>query len=160
MKSIRGVYFLGLLFCIGLFVVAAYLQFEKGLAPCPLCDLQRIAFAFITLCYLFALVHNPKNKGAIVYALLILLFAVLGGFFAGRQIWLQHQPPGSITSCGFGLEHLLRSLPFLDAMRTAVQGSAQCATVFWRFFGLSIPEWSMIFFVVLAVVGLIQAKRA
>lgn len=160
MKSIRDVYFFGLLICIGLFVAAAYLQFEQGLAPCSLCDLQRIAFAMILLCYLFALIHNPGRKGATGYALLILLFAGAGGFFAGRQIWLQQQPLGSITSCSVGLEFLLNSLPFWEAMRSAVQGSIQCATVLWSFCGLTIPHYALILFIVLGLIGLVQIKRA
>jgi protein dithiol:quinone oxidoreductase len=149
MKSIRRTCLLGLLICAGVLAFSMYLQMDNGLTPCPLCDLQRMAFALLFLIFLFAAVQSPARTGALIYLEILSLLTIAGAVLAGRQIWLQHQPPGSVAECGFGLNYLFQSLPFFEAMQTAFNGSSQCAAVDWQLLGLSMADWSMVVFVVL-----------
>lgn len=153
MVSIRKACLLGLFLCTSVLGFSIYLQFGYDLHPCPLCDLQRITFAVLFLMFLFAAVHNPGRSGALVYSALLVLLTIVGGILAGRQIWLQHQPPGSVPECGFGLDYLLQSVPLLEALQTAFKGSSQCANVEWSMLGLSIAEWSMAVFVLLFIIA-------
>ena len=78
----------GGILCIGLLV-----EFALGLAPCPLCMMQRIWFALAGIVTMIGLTHNPRWG---IYPLLSALCAMIGGGFAIRQLWLQSLPPDQV----------------------------------------------------------------
>ena len=86
-------FFLGFLACMGLLAMGAYFQFVDGLEPCPLCISQRIAILMTGLCFLAAVIHNPKSTGIKVYAIAGAFIALCGGGISTRHVWLQHLPP-------------------------------------------------------------------
>ncbi len=151
--SKRRINLFGFMICASLIGAALYLQ-EAGHEPCPLCILQRIAFIAMGVVFLVAALHNPAGRiGGRIYALLIAITGILGGIIAGRHVWLQHLPPDQVPECGPGLEYMMEVFPLAEAMQMVFQGSGECAEVSWRFLTLSIPEWSLILFVVLTLVG-------
>ena len=155
-RSLNLLLFLG---CSGLLAIGLYLEHAMGLEPCPLCIVQRIAFILIGLVALLAFLHAPKERGAKVYAGLNLLFAVLGGATAGRQIWLQTLPADQLPACLPSLEYMLEAFPFQDIVRAVLHGTADCAEVTWTFLTLSIPEWSLLAFLGCAAVALRQLLK-
>ena len=135
--------------CAGLLAFALYLQEQKGLDPCPMCILQRYMFFGIAFVALAGAVHGPRRGLALkVYAILVALFALVGGGTAIRQSWLQHNPP-KMASCGAELEFLLENFPLSQALPKIFAGTGDCAAVHWRFLGLSIAEWALVWFVIL-----------
>jgi protein dithiol:quinone oxidoreductase len=152
----RVVYILGFLICAGLIGFALYLQYVLGEDPCPLCVFQRIALAVLGIIFLIAAVHNPHRWGVGVYSLALLVSAGVGGAIAGRHVWLQHLPPDQVPECGPGLNYILDTFPLSKALRMVLQGSGECAEVGWKFLNLSIPEWTLIFFILLGVLGFLQ----
>ncbi len=106
--------------------------------------------------FLFAALHNPRDLGARVYAVLIALTAGTGAAIAARQVWLQHLPPDQVPACGPGLNYILQAHPFLKALEVVFKGSGECATVGWTFLSLSIAQWSLIWFIILAILGIVQ----
>lgn len=141
----------GFVACALLIAFALYSQFHDGLAPCPLCIFQRIAFAAIGIVLLIAGLHAPRAPaGRRFYGLLALLAAGIGIAIAGRHVWLQHLPPDQVPSCGPGLNYLMEAMPVTNVIRTVLTGSGECATVTWRLLGLSMPEWSLLWFCLLA----------
>ncbi len=139
--------------CAGLLGFGLFLQHYQGLEPCPLCILQRIAFVSAGLIALLAALHNPSGWGRAVYAVLVLASAMAGAGVAARQIWLQHNPPRTL-SCGADLDYMLESFPLSQALPMIFKGSGDCAEVKWLFLGLSIPEWALICFVAIAALAL------
>ena len=149
--SFRARCLLGFGVCAGLIAFALYTQLHDGLQPCPLCIFQRIAFAAIGLVLLLAGLHAPRGSGGRrVYGVLALLAAAVGIGIAGRHVWLQHLPPDQVPTCGPGLDYLLEAMPLAGVVRKVLTGSGECALVDWRFLGLSMPEWSLLWFVLLA----------
>ncbi|HET7842986.1 MAG TPA: disulfide bond formation protein B [Xanthomonadales bacterium] len=142
------------LVCCGLLAFAYYSQFQMNLEPCPLCIMQRVAFIAFVLVALVAAAHGPKGWGRIVYGLLGLLALTAGAGVAGRHVWLQHLPPDQVPACGPGLGYMLENLALADALKKAFTGSGECAKVDWTFLGLSMPEWTLAWFVGLAIVVL------
>ena len=49
--------------------------------------------------------------------------------------------------------------PLTDVVRKVLTGSGECARVDWTFLGLSMPAWSLLWFVLLAVLVLVAASR-
>jgi len=150
---------LGFLVCAGLLAFAYYLQFAKGLEPCPLCILQRVVFAAMAIVFLVAAVHRPRRAGAWVYGVLLLALATAGTAIAGRHVWLQHTPEAERPSCGPGLDYLLSRFGALGGLQRILRGSGECGAVDWTFLGLSIPEWSLACFIALGIYALVLAAR-
>ena len=144
---------------LGLLAYGLWLQHAEHLEPCPMCILQRYAFAVVGVIGLIAVLHNPKSVGVRVYAGLTVLVALAGGGVAARQTWLQHNPP-KIADCGPGLEFMVESFPLSEALPMIFRGSGDCSKVDWIFLGMSIAEWALACFVGLVIVGLVLAIRS
>lgn len=158
--SFRAQCLLGFAVCAALLGFALYTQLRGGLQPCPLCIFQRIAFAALGLVFLVAGLHAPSGAGGRrAYGVLALLAAGLGMAIAGRHVWLQHLPPDQVPTCGPGLDYMLEAMPLSGVVRKVLTGSGECAKVDWTFLGLSMPEWSLLWFVLLALWVLLAMFR-
>lgn len=147
----RRLYLFIFLICAGLVAFALYLQHAQSLEPCPLCIVQRYVFIALGIVALIAFLHNPAGTGKKGYGALLLLFSLAGAGTAGWHVWLQHQPPGMAADCGPGLDYMLETFPLTSALPMIFKGSGDCAEVAWKFLGLSIPEWALLWFVILAI---------
>lgn len=156
MLSRRFFYGVGFLVCAGLLGFALYLQHVLGEDPCPLCIFQRIAVIVLGVIFLVAALHNPHRVGTRVYAVLGTIAAAVGAGIAGRHVWLQHLPKDQVPECGPGLSYILDAFPLSKAIETVLKGSGECAEVGWRFLGLSIPEWTLGFFVLFCIASFAQ----
>lgn len=145
--------------CAGLLGFGLYLEHQLDQEPCPLCIVQRIEFILVALLALAAALHGPQRTGLRVYSALMLLFALAGVGSAGRQVWLQTLPPEELQACLPSLEYMMQALPFQEVIGMVLRGTADCAEVGWTFLGLSIPEWSLLAFLALALVALLQLLR-
>jgi disulfide bond formation protein DsbB len=145
---------LGALVCALLLGFGFYLQYGKGLEPCPLCLVQRGFFMAIMAVCIVAAVHGPRRRGTVLYGLLAALFALGGAAVAGRQVWLQHLPPDRVPQCGPDLYFMLENFPFSRTLKTLLSGTGECAAVDWTFLRLSIAEWSLVWFAALFLYSL------
>lgn len=141
--------------CVALLAFALYLQEYKGLDPCPMCILQRYAFIAMGVVALVAALHG---RGLKIYALVLTLFALAGAGTSIRHSWLQHFPPARET-CGTDLEFLLNAFPITQALPKIFAGTGSCSKVHWKMLGLSIPEWALVWYVILAAFALWVAFR-
>jgi disulfide bond formation protein DsbB len=142
--------------CAGLIAFALYLQHARGLEPCPMCILQRYAFILTGAIALAAALHNPQGGGRWAYGVLLLLSTGAGAGVATRHVWLEHNPP-KIFDCGADLGYLIESLPLAEAWPMIFRGTGDCSKVPWRFLGLSIAEWALIWFVIFIVASIAAA---
>ena len=158
--SFRAQFLLGFLACVALLAYALYSQYYEGLMPCPLCTFQRGAFLLLATAFLFGALHAPKSRGGRrTYGVLALLAAGMGMVVAGRHVWLQHLPADQVPACGPDLSFMMEAFPLADVLRKVFTGSGECAEVDWTFAGLSMPEWSLIWFVGLALLALYAGFR-
>lgn len=144
-------YALGFLVCAGLIGFALYLQYYEYQDPCPLCLLQRVVYIALMAVFLVAALHGPGRTGAIIYGGLLIATTAIGAAVAGRHVWLQHLPPDRVPECGPGLEFTLRKFPLFQALEKVFAGSGQCAEAGWKFLGLTIAGWSLVWFVLLGL---------
>jgi protein dithiol:quinone oxidoreductase len=145
--------------CAALLGFALYSQFKLGLEPCPLCIFQRIGVAFTAVFFLLAAVHNPRGKARYAYAVLIGLGALATLGVAARHVYVQHLPPGSLPSCGAPLAILLKFTPVFTLIKKVLTGSGECGEVNWRFLGLAMPTWVLIWAAALGALGLYANLR-
>jgi disulfide bond formation protein DsbB len=151
---------LGALACAGLLGYALVLQYFQGQDPCPLCLVQRAFFTLVMVVFVIGAVHNPRRTGTAVYSAFAMLAAAGGFAVAARQVWLQHLPKGEVPACGPDLYFMLQNFPLSRTLEKLFTGSGECAEVKWRFLGLSIAEWSLAWFLALALYALWIAARA
>ena len=159
--SFRAQCLLGFAACAGLLAFAIYMQIQMGLEPCPLCIYQRIAFAAVGVLFLFGALHGPSSRGGRAgYGVLTLLAALVGIGIAGRHVYVQLLPKDLGSSCGPPLSFLAETMGPFEVFRTVLTGTGDCGNIDWTFLGLSMPMWSLVWFVVLGLGGLYAGLRA
>jgi disulfide bond formation protein DsbB len=142
-----------LLALVTLFVLFAsfYFQYVVGLAPCPLCMMQRIC-VFILL-GVTSLSFNTLKRAHRINCLQV-FFAAAGLFFALRQLWLQSLPASQVPACMPGLDILVRYFPWKTIAQTMLWGTGECAEVTWRMWGISMAGWSTMYFAFMLLMSL------
>lgn len=141
--------------CIGLLATGLYLQLVKNMLPCPLCVLQRYAFVAVAIFCLIGAAANAPRMGAGFG----LMGALGGAGVAGYHLWVMAHPA---VSCGIDpLETSLNTIPSALWFPVLLQADGMCSTVYPPIFGLSIPQWSLAWFVlfILALVWILLRKR-
>lgn len=143
--------------CVAMLAFGLYLQHVVGLEPCPMCIVQR--YALILVAVFAGLAALARGRGAhLAGSGLVVLAAGFGAFVAARQSWLQWYPP-EIASCGRDFYGMIETFPLKRAIPMIFRGSGDCTKVDWTFLGGSIANWSFVWFVFFAVVGLLLIVR-
>lgn len=140
----------------GFLCVALFMEHAMGLAPCPLCMMQRLWIAVVGLIAYASLLHNPRWG---IYPLFAALSAIIGGVFSIRQLWLQSLPADQVPACGPDLQYMLEVLPLSDVLVAMTSGTGDCAEVSWSLLGISIPGWALLGFLVLVVTCVAQLRQ-
>jgi len=78
---------------------------------------------------------------------------------AGRHLWLQSLPPSEVPECGPGFDFMVEYFSWFEAIRSAFTGSGECAEVDWTLFGLSMPGWTMIWYVLLMILTVFALRK-
>ena len=141
-RNLRLFEFLG---CAGLIIFALHLQHNEGLAPCPMCILQRYAFILIGLFAFLSAVTQRQRLISTTMSVLIFISSAFGLGVAGRHVWLEHNPP-KIFDCGADLGFMVDTFPLAEALPMIFRGTGDCSVVLWRFLGFSIAEWALALF--------------
>jgi disulfide bond formation protein DsbB len=152
--SFRTLSALGFLSCAGGIAFALYLQYGRGLEPCPMCIFQRIAMIAAGLVFLVAMLHGPQAGGRWIYAVLAALAGGTGAGIAGRQVWLQSLPADQVPACGPSLDYLLHMLPVAKVITMVLKGDGSCAKIEGVWLGITLPGWTLITFVALFLFAL------
>jgi disulfide bond formation protein DsbB len=150
----RLLFLLGFLACVGLLGYALYADHVLGLEPCPLCIFQRVAFILMGAVFLTAALHGPSGWGRGVYGVFAAVFGLTGAGIAARHVYLQSLPPDLVPECGPGLAYMLEAFPISRTLDMVFRGSGECAEVDWTFLGLSMPTWTLLWFLGLSVLAL------
>lgn len=145
--TIRFFYVLGFISVALLLSASFYLQYFLGFNPCPLCVLQRMTFAALGAVFFSGILMagNGALPRLFVNSLSV-VFSSLGIFLAGRQVWLQHFPPGDATECGVSLKYMLQVLPLNEVVSKIFYGTAECTQRNAPILSLDMAEWSLIGF--------------
>ena len=133
------------------------LQHLQGQAPCPLCILQREGFFLFALIALAAAMHNPRRRGAALYAGAMAVAALAGLGVAIWHVWTLHHPK---FGCGIDvMEQLVNNLPSAKLLPWLFHASGECTAPHEPIFGLQVPEWSLIWFSVLFLAAVFFAVK-
>lgn len=151
------------LLCLGLLGFALYLQHIENLDPCPWCIVQRLHFIGIALIMLVAALHRPGRGGTIAYSVLGALVALGGAAAASWHLHVQADPKRALECMGSWLERWLDASKLGKVIPPLLQYDGSCLPKPWTFLTLSIPQWSLIWFVIFFVafvVMIVLSRRA
>lgn len=150
--SYRSQCALGALLCFSLVGFALYVQHGMFMQPCPLCILQRIAFVAMGALFLFGALTGSRPGWRKISSLLVALAALVGALIAGWHVRMQHLPADEVPSCsGMDLSYMLEAFPLQRVVQKVFTGSGECAVIDWSFLGLSMPSWTLIWYLGLGV---------
>lgn len=152
-QNLRLMIFFGV---AGLLGFGYYLEYAEGLEPCPLCITQRFFLLLCGMTGLLAALHRPGLIGSRIYGGFGILTAIAGSGFSARQLYLQSLPADQVPACGPSIEFIFETFPISKALSILLRGDGNCAEVTWQFLGLSIPGWTAIAFIGLALAWLVQ----
>lgn len=154
MLSRAGANWLGAGACAGAVAFALWVQYGLGFVPCHLCIFQRFTVAGMAVAFVVAALLAPGGWRRAVAALLILVTGGATLATAGRHVWIQMQPPGSVAACGADLEFMLELFPLTEVILKVFRAGGECAKVDWTFLGLSMPAWVFVFALAATATGL------
>lgn len=150
----RGANLAGFSACLAMMGYALYAERVLGFEPCPLCMFQRVGVVVLGAVFLLAALHHPKSlAGARAYAVLIALAAALPAYVAGRHVYIQGLPPGSVPACGASLDYMVEVFPLMTVIKKVLFGAGECQKIDWSFLGLSMPAWVLMSVVALGAFG-------
>ena len=136
--------------------VAVYLQHAHDMLPCPLCVIQRYLFLATGIGALAGALSGKIRAGAGVA-----LLAALGGLaVVGKHLYILAHPG---FSCGIDpMETVLNKIPTATILPWLFKAEGLCENATDGLFGLSIPQWSAAWFVLLSLslVWVLVARRA
>lgn len=148
----RICYLPALLASLAILSATFVLENSLGLAPCSLCYSQRLLLALYAMVCLCAVVHAPSGLGWRTYARLTLACSAGGALLAARHVWLQ----GSgmpIETCPAPIGGLFEH-SWSQGLKTFLLGGPDCGSLTWSFLDLTLPEWSLLAFLLLAALPL------
>lgn len=143
---------IGLAACCLLLIIAYYQEYVVGIQPCLLCNIQRLCLFVLALLFFLASVMRQSPRSRKFYGLGVILFSLLGCFIAGRQVWLESQPPNAEPVCLPGMDYIWQ-LPAGEIWQFFLKSTASCGAVHWRLLGLSIAIWTLACFIGLTLMG-------
>lgn len=133
--------------CVAMLGVGLYLQLVLEMLPCPLCILQRYAFAAVALLCLMTLFLPSRLVRA--GASLAALASFTGAGIALRHLWIKAHPT---ISCGIDpLETSLNKIFIARWLPALFQADGLCTTEYDPILGLSIPQWALVWFAIFAM---------
>ncbi|MEL0635627.1 disulfide bond formation protein B [Marinomonas sp. TI.3.20] len=139
--------------------VAFYMEYQMGLEPCPLCMLQRIVLLIIGVVSLFSAIMSSQRLRKWL-SIVVVILSLLGAALAIRHLYLQNLPIDDLPACLPGLSYMIDAFPWQDVAKAMIMGTGDCGEVVWTFLGLSIPGWTLIAFVGMAIInGFIAFRR-
>jgi disulfide bond formation protein DsbB len=131
--------------CLAMLGVGMYIQHVLDLLPCPLCVIQRYLFLTVALgCLLGAASGKPKLGAGLGLA------AALGGIgVAAKHLYILAHPG---LSCGIDpLETSLNKIFTAQYLPFMFRADGLCEDATAPFFGLMIPQWALVWFVIFAL---------
>lgn len=153
--SQRQLFLSGFLVCVGLIAAALYFQYFQHQEPCPLCIFQRLFVIGVGIILLIGALHNPSLGTRRVYGGLVVLCAGLGAGVAARHTWIQHLPFDQQPGCSYDFNYMLEKFPLSQTLKLVLAGTGDCAQITWTFLGLSMPAWTLLFFIGFIGLGLL-----
>lgn len=137
---------------------AWYFQVVQGMLPCPLCVIQRYAFMLLAMGCLIGMMGGSAGLLRKVGCGVGLYASITGLSVASYQLYVMANPD---IQCGIDpVQVAVNNLPFAHWLPTVFFADGMCGAYYDPILGLSIPQWSLAWFVLFTVVLLVVLFKA
>lgn len=142
--STRRVFALLAAISLGLVAAGYYLGESARLQPCYLCIFQRLVYLLLASLAMCGVLLPQWRR---LWCLLLGMTALGGVITAAEQSWMQYAPE-RVTECGFSDPTLVeRIVDWFGLQWPAMfMVTGFCTRKDWAFMGLSLANWSAVFF--------------
>ena len=137
-------------------VFSVAIQHLYQLDPCPLCITQRVIFIVSGVLFLF-FAFKPMNR--IIELITLLSINIVGVVFAIRHVLIQKKIIEIPSECGIDLEYMFDNFPLQQVFELVFRGTGDCSEIDWTLLYLTIPEWSAIWFFILAISSIFNFRN-
>ena len=143
--------------CLGLVAVGMELLHLLRLAPCPLCIFQRLLYMIIGA---LGVLGFLLPAGRLAWSVLAGGLGALGFGVAAYQTWMQAYPDLA-PACGFSDPNAIERLVDWLGMQmpSLFLATGFCTSRDWEFIGMSMANWSVLFFAGIVVYAVLLGKR-
>lgn len=155
----RHLHWFGFGACAAAVAFAFYGQYGLGLQPCHLCIFQRVTLAAMGAAFLLAALMPAVGLLRALGTGLIAVTGLATLATAGRHVWIQMQPAGTVAPCGADLDFMLEIFPLTEVILKVFRAGGECAKVDWTLFGLSMPAWVFLLALALTIAGVWNGLR-
>jgi disulfide bond formation protein DsbB len=135
---------------------ALFFQHVMHFEPCPLCVLQRVAIVAAGASAALGL-FAAGAAGQLAAAALTLAFGIAGAGVAAWHSWIVRFPPESM-SCGRPFEWFHEDFPLAVWLPKLFRGEGDCLRIDWSLLGLTIPDLSLLAFLLLLAAAALAAR--
>ena len=139
-----------------LVILSVIIQENFNPEPCPLCITQRVIFLASGITFLL---FYFKSINKILELLVLGIINLTGLIFAFRHVLIQRKVINIPAECGIDLEYMFDNFPLREVFELIFRGTGDCSEIDWSFLGLTIPEWSAIWFLILMAMTFTNYKR-
>lgn len=146
-QTYRHMQSLLLLSTILVLTASFYFEYAQGMQPCPLCFMQRLCTFLLGMFCMMGLASSSIRRAGNI-ALFQLFFIASGIYFSGRQLWLQSLPQDNTQTCMPSLDTLIHYFSKDQVLKALFWGTGDCGEDAGHWLGLSIPAWSLLYFVI------------
>ena len=144
---------------IALIGAALVVQHVEQIEPCPFCILQRYAYLCVAVTAAVAAGLGAAGvAGGRLAIALGTLGALAGAAVAGWQVKLQLFP-SEADSCSIRFQQTVNDLLLGRLIPSVFTGTGSCADTDFRLLGLTLPMWSLLWLIALAVALALQLRR-
>ncbi|MSQ80432.1 MAG: disulfide bond formation protein B [Candidatus Methylopumilus sp.] len=130
-----------------LVALAIVIQKKFNLEPCPLCITQRIIFMVLGGLFLIISFIKPNLLIKKVSLFFLSLTSIVGMIFSFKHILIQSKAIDVPSECGVDLNYMFENFPFSKALNLLFKGTGDCSHIDWTFLGITIPELSLMAFI-------------
>jgi disulfide bond formation protein DsbB len=141
---------------IFLVIFSVIIQEIYSLDPCPLCITQRIVFLISGVVFLIFYLR-PFNKWIEFFVLLAI--NLFGLVFALRHVLIQKKIIQIPAECGIDLGYMFDNFPLTEMFELVFRGTGDCSEIDWTLIGITIPEWSALWFVIFIIITVVNLKK-
>ena len=139
-----------------LVILSVIIQEIFNLEPCPLCITQRVIFLTLGITFL---IFYFKQINKIIELSILGMINLIGLIFAIRHVLIQRKVINIPAECGIDLEYMFDNFPLREVFELIFRGTGDCSEIDWSFLGITIPEWSAIWFLILMAMTYTNYKR-
>ena len=140
---------------IFLVIFSVIIQEIYSLDPCPLCITQRIVFLISGVVFL-TFYLRPFNKWIELFVLLAI--NLFGLVFALRHVLIQKKLIQIPAECGIDLGYMFDNFPLTEMFELVFRGTGDCSEIDWTLIGITIPEWSALWFGIFIIITVVNLK--